>query len=79
MGPILQYVLLVPIGIVLFLWGVRAVYKSYAKAGSPDAPADFSLTRLWFSGVVAAVLGAAIVYAVLFEGLSFGGPGRYGS
>ena len=74
MGPILQYVVGLPFGIYIFLWGIHAVYKSYATGGDPEAK-GFSL---WISGICAAAFGGFLVHAILFGELQFSGMGRVG-
>jgi len=75
-GFILQYVAGVPLGLVLLYWGLGSAWKAFTKTADEEKNNGFGAGIAF---LCYAAIGWGILWAILFEGLHFGGgPGRYG-
>ena len=75
MGSILQYVVGVPFGLVCLLGSPIAAYRAFTNQNKPQNNGVFSGVLFLIFGPLC---GWFILKAILFDGLIFGGPGRYG-
>ena len=75
MGPILQYLVGVPFGLFCLFGGIIGAIGAFGNKWKEDKNNGF------WSGIaflVCAAFGWFILKAILFDGLHFSGPGRYG-
>lgn len=75
MGPILQYVVGVPFGLFLLIGGPFFAYGAFTNQNEPQN--NGKLSGLLFL-IIFPLAGWFLLKAILFDGLDFSGPGRYG-
>ena len=75
MGSILQYVVGVPFGLFCLVGGPFFAYLAFTNQNQPQNNGIWSGMLFLIGGPL---LGWFTLKAILFDGLIFGGPGRYG-
>ena len=75
MGPILQYVVGVPFGLFCLIGGPYGAYLAFTNQN--QTPNNNGFVSGMFFLTAGPLAGWFILKAILFDGLDFGGPGRY--